>query len=96
MSEAIPIIYVPSAKVMGFATLYPSYELSPKSRLFPPDRHLARRPPSETFVKRPPLPGRMKDRIANAELADPLFGQRHQPLGQSLAAILGLDEDVEE
>jgi hypothetical protein len=70
--------------------------LSPQSHLFPPDRHLARRPPSEAFVKRPALPGRMKDRIAHAEFAGPFFGQRHQPLGQSRAPMLRLDEDVED
>jgi len=38
----------------------------------------------------------MKDRIANAEFAGSLFGQYHQPLGQSLATVLRLHEDVED
>ena len=38
----------------------------------------------------------MKDRIANAEFARPRLGERHQPLGQSLAPVLRLHEDVED
>ena len=38
----------------------------------------------------------MKDRVANAEFTRSFLRKRHQPLGQSLAAVLGLDEEVED
>jgi hypothetical protein len=62
--------------------------LSPQSHLFPADRHLARRRPPKPFVKRSALPGRMKDRIANAEFACPPVERKRNPVS---ATRIGFD-----
>src|SRR5438067_3852257 len=63
-----------------------------RDRLVPADRHLAGLLPTEGCVKRPSLPRRVKNGVAEAELTGPSLRQRHQLLRQALAAVFRLHE----